>query len=88
MNLRTRKLLKRDGDRCRWCGIRLVIDGPAAAWDTLTLEHLVPGSTGGTNSLVNLGLSCKRCNNRRAAMPVAEWLAHPYLARRRREVAA
>lgn len=88
MTARVRKLVRRDGDRCRWCGIRLVLDAPQAAWNRLTVDHLVPRSAGGTDALVNLTLACKRCNNRRGPMSVEEWLAHPYLARRRAEVAA
>ncbi len=88
MNRRTRTLLRRDGDRCRWCGIRLVVAAPQAAWNRLTLDHVIPVSKGGTNALNNLALACGRCNRRRGPMPVEEWLAHPYLARRRLEVAA
>ncbi len=87
VNLRIRKLLKRDGDRCHWCRVRLVADAPEAAWDRLTVDHVVPRSRGGRNALTNLVLACGRCNRRRGAMPAQEWQASPYLARRRLEVA-
>ena len=83
VNVRVRKLLKRDGDRCRWCGIRLVADAPEAAWDRLTVDHIIPCSEGGTDALSNLVLACGRCNRRRGATSVEEWEASPYLVVRR-----
>ncbi len=83
---RVRTLLKRDGDSCHWCGIQLAVDGPPAAWDRLTVDHLNPRSQGGANAQTNLVLACRRCNNRRGTTPIPEWLASTYLANRRREV--
>ena len=53
-----RKLIERDGCRCCLCGK----DFPE---EELTLEHLIPKSRGGTNHFLNLGLSCRQCNQSR-----------------------
>ncbi|HYX44677.1 MAG TPA: hypothetical protein VE760_06500 [Acidimicrobiales bacterium] len=66
-------MLKRDGDRCRSYGLRLVVDPPEAVPDRSTVERVIRRSAG-RNTLLNL--------------PVDEWPAHPCLARRRRRVAA
>jgi len=33
--------------------------------DNLTIEHILPKISGGTNELINLALSCDACNNDR-----------------------
>ena len=33
--------------------------------DNLTIEHILPKASGGTNALINLALSCTECNNDR-----------------------
>lgn len=51
---RRRALVKKFGDRCARCG-----------WkdrNILTLDHIVPASRGGNNSLHNLQLLCQFCN--------------------------
>ncbi|MGP1384351.1 MAG: HNH endonuclease [Thainema sp.] len=46
------------GLSCWWCEIHLPLK-------KLTLDHLVPRSKGGSNSLENLRLSCLECNRSR-----------------------
>ncbi len=46
------------GLRCWWCEDCL----PS---EKLTLDHLIPKSRGGSNSLENLRLACFQCNNSR-----------------------
>lgn len=43
----------RDGWRCAYC----------KCTGELTLDHFVPLSKGGTNTLGNLRLACAKCNN-------------------------
>jgi 5-methylcytosine-specific restriction endonuclease McrA len=51
-----RILSSRDGGaRCRYCGVRKKLR-------RLTVDHVVPRSRGGTNSLTNLVLACEPCN--------------------------
>lgn len=41
---------------CHWCGIALT-------FETMTLDHVIPISKGGSNQLGNLVPSCFACNN-------------------------
>lgn len=47
----------------------------------LEIEHKIPKSRGGTDELVNLGLSCQPCNTDKANMTVDEY--REYKAQRR-----
>lgn len=58
------KLLKRDGDECWFCGLPM--------GDDLTIEHLVPKSDGGRNTLANYALAHKKCNNAAADKPLIQ----------------
>lgn len=56
------------GRVCHLCGM------PGAD----TIDHLIPRSRGGDNSLDNLRPAHKRCNSSRGAMALDEWRArHP-----------
>lgn len=48
-------ILKKSGSKCSHCGKKLSID-------TMTVEHVVPISKGGTNNDVNLVALCDECN--------------------------
>jgi len=48
-------LLERDGSNCFYCGHPL--------HDDVTLEHLIPLNSGGTNLLSNMVLAHKMCNH-------------------------
>lgn len=58
------KLLERDGDQCWFCGRTMGADK--------TIEHLVPKSAGGNNSLANYALAHRACNAHAADMPLVE----------------
>lgn len=60
------KLLKRDGDGCWFCGVPMGED--------CTIEHLIPRVAGGTNSIVNLALAHRLCNQRADDWPLARKL--------------
>ena len=60
------RLLKRDGNQCRYCSIVLTIE-------TATVDHVIPLSKGGKDSLDNLVLACKPCNNDKADLLLSEW---------------
>lgn len=57
------------GSKCWWCQENLLVE-------TLTIDHLLPKSRGGSDSLENLRLSCRPCNNARGNS-----LYPPYLSR-------
>ena len=52
------KLLQMYGNYCWWCGKQM-------KKSERTIEHLIPKSRGGSNSLSNLRLACFTCNNSR-----------------------
>ncbi len=52
LNIR-RLVLKRDGYRCRYCGIKVIKPH---------LDHILPVSRGGKNTMANLVTTCARCN--------------------------
>jgi 5-methylcytosine-specific restriction protein A len=50
--------------RCFYCGAEFNTDNP------LTLDHIVPLCSGGTNQLNNLVAACKVCNREKGAKPI------------------
>lgn len=59
-------LLEKWGRKCSYCGAE---DVP------LQIEHIVAKSRGGSNRASNLALACRKCNEKKDAMPVEEFLA-------------
>lgn len=70
-----RRLLKRHNFRCFYCEIKLT---PA----NRTLDHKIPLSRGGANTIRNVVPACRPCNNRKLQMTTEEFLARE---RRRRK---
>jgi 5-methylcytosine-specific restriction endonuclease McrA len=62
------QLVKEYGSRCWWCGVEL-------SKKQLTLDHLKPKSLGGSHSLENLRLACRKCN---ASRGNSLYPPHPY----------
>jgi 5-methylcytosine-specific restriction endonuclease McrA len=54
---------------CAYCGRDLRNANP----NELTLDHLIPQSTGGTNDVTNLILACRACNCSRQDKPWIEY---------------
>ena len=52
--------------RCFYCG---------AQDQGLTLDHIIPDSSGGTNRVANLTAACPTCNTRKSNQPAKEFLA-------------
>lgn len=55
-------LIKIYGLECYWCKAQLVRN-------SLTIDHLIPISKGGTNQMVNVVLSCVSCNRENKDVP-------------------
>lgn len=49
------KILERDGAKCKLCGRQ----------DTLTIDHIIPLSKGGSNNQKNLQILCEGCNKKK-----------------------
>ncbi len=62
--VKRQELLARDGDGCWFCG--------TAMGEDCTIEHLVPRSKGGGNSLANYALAHRQCNADAADLPLVE----------------
>jgi 5-methylcytosine-specific restriction endonuclease McrA len=60
--------LRRDGNRCRWCGREF------GALVTPTTDHLIPRIKGGPSWLENEVAACRRCNSDRGHRSPAAWL--------------
>lgn len=58
-------LLKRDGDLCYWCRNPMLLNADHNHPKSCSIEHLQRRSEGGNNSLDNLVLAHKVCNNER-----------------------
>ena len=58
------KLLERDGDECWFCGEPMGRD--------CTIEHLIPRSDGGRNTMANYALAHEKCNQAAANKPLVE----------------
>lgn len=59
-------VLERDGS-CAYCQSSLTKY-------TVTLDHVIPKSAGGSDDLDNLVACCKSCNTLKGAMPLDEFL--------------
>ena len=64
-----RAVLRRDGFRCVYCGVRIGDEekGKVLAAEDFTVDHIVPSSRGGKSSWVNCACSCFRCNHRKGS---------------------
>jgi hypothetical protein len=63
---RRRYLWKGGHRRCYWCNCRL-------SWKSLTCDHYIPLSKGGTHKRTNLVAACAPCNQHRSSMSAAEY---------------
>jgi 5-methylcytosine-specific restriction enzyme A len=63
-----RRLLKRHHFRCFYCGTKLL---PA----NRTLDHKIPLSRGGANTIKNVVPACRPCNQRKMRLTAREFLA-------------
>jgi hypothetical protein len=62
-----RAVIDRDGDKCCFCGRRCLTGGRAKRYPKhrLTLDHIIPYSKGGADTVENLRVACLSCNIRR-----------------------
>lgn len=64
-------VIERDGRRCHYCGC-IVIERSQTEklqQNTLTIDHKVPRSRGGTNHPDNLVVACFQCNHAKGDLP-------------------
>ncbi len=65
------KIYERDNYRCTYCDKQLTRF-------TATLDHITPVSEGGDNSAENLKTACLKCNSRKTARPLGDFLADSF----------
>lgn len=69
---RKKKVYERDNGCCFWCRKPLPLKGS-------TVDHIIPESVGGDNSVGNLVLACRPCNQARGAMDASEYLLSKFV---------
>ena len=77
------KLIERDGPNCFYCGVEFGLGKRS-----VTFDHVVPRSQGGTRRTANLRLACAKCNRVRGNQPAHVYEASRVARVRRRAVAA
>ena len=69
-----RMLWRAQHGRCRYCK-QLMVHIPGTVLDSsVTWDHVVPRSRGGSNAVENLVLACRSCNNLKGNKTLAEFL--------------
>jgi len=75
---RLKTLIRIFGYTCPFCNVDMIPKSPTVSRlynDTRTIDHIVPLSKGGKNSLDNLTLCCFKCNGEKAdKLPSDEFL--------------
>lgn len=64
------KVFRRDGFKCRYCGIDHV---------PMTVDHVILWEEGGATVEDNLLTSCGKCNKTRGNMPYQDWMKSKYV---------
>ncbi|HSA57559.1 MAG TPA: HNH endonuclease [Gemmatimonadaceae bacterium] len=67
-------LFARDGYKCQFCGRSVMELKPR---ESLTRDHLIPLSRGGTNDWTNVVTACSPCNTRKGNLLPSEIGMHP-----------
>ncbi len=73
---KTRRLIKLKlraiyPNKCMWCGVELTMK--FGRRNTSTVDHIMPISKGGSNSIGNQVLACHNCNSARGDMTITEF---------------
>ncbi|MBI2407952.1 MAG: HNH endonuclease [Gemmatimonadetes bacterium] len=58
----------------RACEGHCVYCGTGVESENFTIDHVIPASAGGGTNLLNCVASCRRCNQRKAARPLHEFI--------------
>jgi 5-methylcytosine-specific restriction endonuclease McrA len=72
---RALRAIERWGDRCHYCD--RLLRSSSGAPESVTLDHVIPDSRGGTRRSDNLVPACAHCNRDKAAKTPLEWLGNP-----------
>ena len=72
--IKKRRILERDRYTCRYCGYDMSLHYPYPHLRMITIDHVIPKISGGTDRDDNLVTSCYSCNNRKRNLPVEEFV--------------
>lgn len=61
--------LKRSGDKCFYCSVSLNME-------TVTIDHVIPTSIGGSDSTDNIVAACIACNNLKSDIDYETFIKH------------
>lgn len=70
----TRQVFERDSGICYLCGELLFLDVPHPERSFASIDHVVPISRGGADTLDNVRIACLSCNLRKNDKTVEEYL--------------
>ncbi len=73
-----RKIYNRDGWRCHYCRLEILIGVPHEHPQRATVDHKTPKSRGGSDENRNLLACCHRCNIEKGDIPyeIYRWFRH------------
>jgi 5-methylcytosine-specific restriction endonuclease McrA len=67
-------VVERDGPLCVYCRVETILQpAPSQRYRERTLDHIVPKSRGGADTLENCVLACRSCNARKGTRPVRQY---------------
>lgn len=73
---KVKRLWKRQEGKCYFCSCETHLrkkEQKRMKHNTATVEHLIPKSEGGSSRIINLKMSCNKCNIHRGVMNAIEW---------------
>jgi 5-methylcytosine-specific restriction endonuclease McrA len=81
LSMKRRRIYRRDGYRCHYCRIEVVVDVPHDHPRRATFDHKQPRSKVGSNDADNIVTCCNRCNLEKSDIPyeMYRWFRHMLL---------
>ena len=72
------RIYQRDGWRCHYCRLEVLLDVPQSHARFATFDHKHPRSKGGRDDDSNIVTCCARCNKEKADIPyeMYRWFRH------------
>ena len=67
-----KRLREQQFNECKYCGVEMNdINYDPAQW---TIEHIIPRTKGGTNTLDNIVIACRKCNSKKRTKDLEDFL--------------
>ena len=69
-------VINRDGARCQMCGIKVITaaenEKDYFKENFCNIDHIKPRSKGGTNSVDNIRVLCRKCNSKKSDLSIKD----------------